>query len=570
MGQTFSKTCKIILYMYYIKQNMASVYNLKTRQSELSSANDGTTRLDYEQLTPTRDVAGANFTKGVIRWQWETSGQRWWLPSRSYMRMRVRLSKVSVGGAPPLPLVVADDIAPNMSLCPNLFQNGDFKIAGKSVSKITNYMAQIDAIEKRTNKPQTWLNGAGKTTNWWEPDQLLRKQDVCSDGVNSADGQLNEVTTTRLELGYDAAVQNASNAVQYTFADNKLTFAQNGGGALPDNTLIYNVGDVIRLGVVQGVAGSTGVDFVITAIDSATVLSVSTDNIIAGNIGDLADGRFEFSRVVPSLVNPARNKARKVSEFEMTWQPPFSILKVQHAIPAGKYEMVLNPATLADVKKRAIESLNLDIPAANFDFEVIDLYYYLASIEGPRADNKTYLLDLNETGCQPHKILSNSGQTPFDVSPSTYAISIAFQDDKAGTDTRYSASKFKTANNGELKVNRFFVNYAGQNKPSPDALPQFDVNKDYTTARYLETQIQNGSYWSQGGSESLAEFQDRGQYFYQSWPRDGTDRSTRVNVHYGFNGAVVDTNLLIFDHYKKVAQIQIQDGQVVSVMVEDQ
>ena len=51
---------------------------------------------------------------------------------------------------------------------------------------------------------------------------------------------------------------------------------------------------------------------------------------------------------------------------------------------------------------------------------------------------------------------------------------------------------------------------------------------------------------------------------------DGTDRSTRVNVHQQFNGAdVVNMRLLLFDHSKQIGRIRIQDGRVVDVQLED-
>jgi len=51
---------------------------------------------------------------------------------------------------------------------------------------------------------------------------------------------------------------------------------------------------------------------------------------------------------------------------------------------------------------------------------------------------------------------------------------------------------------------------------------------------------------------------------------DGTDRSTRVNVHQQFNGAdVVNMRLLLFDHSKQVGRVRVQDGRVVDVQLED-
>ena len=72
----------------------------------------------------------------------------------------------------------------------------------------------------------------------------------------------------------------------------------------------------------------------------------------------------------------------------------------------------------------------------------------------------------------------NFQQKNFDVSPSTYALTVAYQDLRAGENTALSASKFKAYEVGaiptaaqELNLSRFFINYAGQNLPAPDADP---------------------------------------------------------------------------------------------------
>ena len=102
---------------------MNSIFNLKTSVEELSSANQGTSRMDYEQHPPTRDVTGDNFPNGAIHFRWQVSGTKHWVPSRTYIRMRVQLSKANDTS-----LLQSDGIAPNMGLCSTLFQNAEFRI----------------------------------------------------------------------------------------------------------------------------------------------------------------------------------------------------------------------------------------------------------------------------------------------------------------------------------------------------------------------------------------------------------------------------------------------------------
>ena len=93
---------------------MSSIFDLKTSVSELSSANDGISQMTYDQVAPSRDVTTTNFSNGAIHYKFECSGQKWWMPSRSYIRGRFRLTKANG-----TQLNVADNIGPNMGMMAN-------------------------------------------------------------------------------------------------------------------------------------------------------------------------------------------------------------------------------------------------------------------------------------------------------------------------------------------------------------------------------------------------------------------------------------------------------------------
>jgi hypothetical protein len=566
---------------------MTSIFDLKTNVSELSSANEGTSRMEYAQHPPTRDVVGNNFANGAIHFRFQTSGQKWWLPSRSYLRMRCSLT----AGDGTTQLNVADGVAPNMGLMSSLFQSGEMRINDKVVSRVSDFMPQIDALETRLTKSKSWIDSVGEATNWWGESQALRLAEVSGDGAIVKDkvaATPAETLLGRVALGFDAAGNN-SNIASYTAATGVITFTPGTNAvALPADVrtvfpagsyFIYLTSDAnvagIRMKVITGVNGA--------AAGSPTTIIVQP-NI---NVFVVATGpnihTHDFGRI--TVNNTA---SRRIKEFELTWTPPLSLFKVGHALPGGKYELVLNPQTLTSFQKRAIESVlgvaskNATLPggvAQDFKLNVVDFYLYTATVEGPRADNITYLLDLEQTRCQSENIDNTSfAQKNYEVSPSTYALTVAYQDLRAGENTALSSSKFKSYNSlavpttsEELKLNRFFINYAGQNLPAPDADPSFVAGTDYTTQRYAETQIYSGAYFDTGGAENIEEYHERGAYYYFSWPRDGTDRSTRVNVHQGFANGTDVTNMrcLLFDHSKQVARIKVQDGRVVDIQLED-
>ena len=541
---------------------MSSIFDLKTSVEELSSANQGTSRMEYDQHPPTRDVTTSNFPNGAIHFRFQTSGQKWWIPSRSYLRVRCKLTKAD--GV--TQLVKDDNIAPNMGLCASLFQSAEFRINDKTVSRISDFMPQVDAIETRLSKSKAHLEGIGAASNLWDVDFAKRQSVVTADGVYNP--FVVSSRSSRTQLGFDAA----TNTVAIAADTGVLTFAQAGGDALPA-TLPFVAGDEIEI-VVGGAVGT--VRYVVSNVITATTLQLNNLQTIG-----VPAAALPFTRIR----NVSSNKARGVSEFELTWTPPLSIFKVGHALPSGKYELVLNPQTSSVYQKYAIQSIgaNKD-PGTHYAFSVEQVYFYCNTVEGPRADDITYLLDLEQTNCQSEQFSNTPRsfqQSNFDVSPSTYALTVAYQDTRSGNNTLNSASIFKvdndlrTSNSEELKLNRFFINYAGQNLPAPDADPGFTASKDYTTQRYVESQIYSGAMFDTGGGEDIQTYHDRGAYYYFAWPRDGTDRSTRVNVHNQFDIGIAPADetknmrLLLFSHSKQVARVRVQDGRVTSVDLED-
>jgi hypothetical protein len=537
---------------------MTSIFDLKTEVKELSSSNQGTSRMEYQQVPPSRDVTTSNFSNGAISIKWQNSGNRWWCPNRSYIRFRCQLSR-----GDNTQLKLTDNIAPNMGLCASLFQSAEFRINDKTVSRVSDFMPQIDALETRLTKSRSWLNGIGNAVNFWSDDYKTRLCDVAVDGSNKI---ISEGSTSRLDLGYDAG----TNTVEVAVTTGILTIAPAGGQALPVLANVWAIGDEIEIDC-GGVVGT--VRYRVSALTGGQTLQLNNLSGVA-----IVAGAYVFRRVRQVSFT---DEARKVINFELTWTPPLSIFKIGHALPSGKYELVLNPQPSAVYQKSAIESFGGDkvsgTTAGTFKFSIVDMYMNVNTVEGPRVDDVTYLLDLEQTRCQSEKIDNTSFQQKnWDVSPSSYALTVAYQDLRAGTDTRISASKFKSYDAGittqqETKLERFFIQYAGQSLPTPDADPNFTTTADYTTQRYVESQMYNGAYYDAGGPETLQEFHNRGSYYYFSWPRDGTDRSTRVMVNQQFNNAadVANLRVLLFDHSKAVARIRIQSGQVIDVSVED-
>ena len=204
---------------------------------------------------------------------------------------------------------------------------------------------------------------------------------------------------------------------------------------------------------------------------------------------------------------------------------------------------------------------------------------YMSTVDGPRFDSGSFPIDLQQTRCQSQKINSTSlSQKNFEVSPSTYALTLGFDDLRGGTNTQVSSSKLKlfnpavTETGKELALSRFYVQYDGKQVPSPDADPTFNSTTDRTTQRYLESQLYTGSYFNEGGSETIQEYHKRGSYYYFAFPRDAASRATRVVLNQEFTSLtdsdITNLRVLLFDHSRSVARITIDHG-VIGVDVVD-
>lgn len=93
----------------------------------------------------------------------QPSGTRWWVPSRSYFRIRFTTLTPSGGD-------VTNAVLPAMGFCANFVHTIEARIGGTVVSQINTMLPQIDAIHTRSTRSGTWLDNAGKVANNWTSD----------------------------------------------------------------------------------------------------------------------------------------------------------------------------------------------------------------------------------------------------------------------------------------------------------------------------------------------------------------------------------------------------------------
>ncbi len=559
----------------------SSIFNLSRSKDDLQSSNQGMSSLYYDEIASLRNimdgaaVGGNNFGNGLITYRFHPASGTWWLPSRSYLRIDCTLSK-SDGTM----LDSLDNIAPNMGLASCLFQKIQFDMNDKTISEISEHVPQVDALKTRLRQTGQWMRTTGQSVNFWHSDFFKRQQECVLAGLD-----MNSI------VYHDDILQapDAGSGVPPTFLDhvtpNTIQFLAGGAGAggillipnggadIPDLSEFLSIGSIIYYN--DGAEKTSSVaGFATTTTTNDTIIPTSA--VTAQNAANLANQL----RISQKHIRQSSSSSRKVKSFSIIYRPPISIFDVGHAIPgSAKFELKMTPFSNNVYQKNAIESILADktntldgVARANeFRFKVDDMLFYAARCEGPRVEQDEYFLDLQECRVQLAQITTQSRtQFSLNVSPSTCAISAAFQDNAAGSDTRYSLTRFKIRNEEELNLENFYIRYGGIQRPQPDYRPLYDeeTNTDRMVEQYIRSNLYTGAYFD-SSSESLAEWRARGFYVHFPWPKTGSDRESRVYISTQFSALTSQPHLLLFNHYKKVCILKIQNGQLTEVLVNE-
>ena len=136
-----------------------SIFNLKTTNEQLSSSNQGLTDYRYQELQSLQNSSGSDFSKGELVYRWQFSNSTWWIPNKSYMRVRLKFNILPAGKSKVIGL--------SMNAANNLFSNMQYKIADQTVSQITDNYAPTASLKTRMLKSGGWLNTYGQSTNMW-------------------------------------------------------------------------------------------------------------------------------------------------------------------------------------------------------------------------------------------------------------------------------------------------------------------------------------------------------------------------------------------------------------------
>ena len=158
----------------------------------------------FQEIQPERDITGDNFSKGEINFNFTMDSTGYFNPYKSFLKLRFKLLK-STG--PEVSLVVADDVAPNMLLCDNLFQQIKMHINNQCISEIQDYVPQVASLKNRMYKSEEHMNNYLADTNFSQAYAVERQAQVVSDPASFTDSAiqiLNNVQVGRDRRTFEA------------------------------------------------------------------------------------------------------------------------------------------------------------------------------------------------------------------------------------------------------------------------------------------------------------------------------------------------------------------------------
>lgn len=577
---------------------------------------DREVELNFREVTCKRSVQTVSFSRGIQDFDFSVSGKNAFIPSLSYFLIDASLTvrrgdsarlvgDVANTGFAVIPAANAsvdrqpyysDGIALADHFGSTLYNNAFFRAGNSDVSLITQYIPQAGLLKSRLDKSGAWSKNVGRIVMHDDADFTRRRNYISYDGTFHDDG-LKSVLYKKIEWQTAAGVgsgdvYDAANTFQYTAATNLGTFVLGAVAAPTLKATQLQPGDIVQTG-----ANRFRIERIITALTATVTPLASTF------IGDVNPGV-----AITSLLRPC-DPACGANSTQVMFQPPLGIFSEANPISGGDFKISLNPSP--NYKVNGVQSLTLMRPkpeggVADYDYDLVinDIKFYVCTIKSDVSPSGVIPLSLIEMAVL-NKTLNPSGGTQnidFTVPPSTLAITVFVQGSDCGNETVCPATKFYlqpgdpnglrtldpltgtalvNVNNTANRLSQLQVTYGsvtktqtlytsgyniGQSSFVPGGVPG---GKNAEIQRFLQSIQYSGKITSEGGSENMPQFLERGSYWHFDFSKDKNDTSSYVNVQIGFETNIgPNQNLFIVAHYSRQAEISYENGfitQVVSV-----
>lgn len=259
------------------------------------------------------------------------------------------------------------------------------------------------------------------------------------------------------------------------------------------------------------------------------------------------------------------NTSNQRNDKYVMWRPPIGIMDAG-ALFSGDYRFQLNPS--AQFEKRAIESLT-DLNADDYTFSVEDvqLFVCIERMNSPATGIRKLYLDEYQIQSKTLTGGGNSHNLDVSVPPSTKRLVVFVQSSAAGANNIVPITKFKCLDDSDRDLKSLQITYANVSKPSTNWTSEYPAGTavNHITQRYLDSQIATDMINSEGGTETLSEWLERGGYYAFSFERSAEDRSTHVQLSIQFGALEANTNVFIAAIYSRVAELTTTNGFISSV-----
>jgi len=418
------------------------------------------------------------------------------------------------------------------------------------------------------------------------------------------------IFTSAEDLGYSwAPAQNNSHSYTVTAAG-VLTQFQNGAANVPPafNDLDALGNPTFRQGdfIVTRLANTAYRYYWVNQVTGANTMIVLGSNVLpaegANNNGlNYIVGRLRYQNkdILGNLSVPY-NQAKRKNKFDICWKPScLSIFNYPGALPGGtKFELELQ-ALAQEYVGLAVETpygvkksgrVSASIVGKDYQVLIKNLKLYICQVQGPVVGNDEYSYYINMNECRAHtrKLLSKSlVQTSLDVTPSSYALALAFQDNRAinREDSDISVTKFHVAGDNsdreELALSRYSIRFSGLSVPQPDAELKEGELQEFLCNQYIRNQMYTNQYFKQSGGESMQDWKERGIYFYHPFVRSAGNREVRAYVQTQFNDSddtqdqlsetgLNNMQLFLFEFYRAFALVKMRNGFVYNIQTATQ
>ena len=134
-----------------------------------------TTNFEYKKCLPD-NVFQSTAPAARHTFRWQNQAGEWWVPSQSYLRIRLGFGAVNDAGTGLRPITPADGVAPVMNLPPHLFTRMEYYMDGNKLSELQDFIPQIDTMKHRMMKSRAWMSSVGNRSCFWQPDFASRQK----------------------------------------------------------------------------------------------------------------------------------------------------------------------------------------------------------------------------------------------------------------------------------------------------------------------------------------------------------------------------------------------------------